>query len=281
VPKPPLVCLLILLFGPLMAVEPEVPVAVGTAFRLDYNGGRVALKDGEANHLDGGVEAWYEQVHLQGQALEWTQTPLGGVGQAIIDGLRLTPGPDGFAADRVLVDSRASRLPMVGFRGLLTPQSIVVVRRPADPLDPASARWTVTLAKPGYFAGELLTSGGWAPHAGWAEEIEIEVVADVAGPAISNPRFATIHLLGRQAAQASERVRCRLDRLRQPLARPEDLADAPLSAAEYGIQSLAITMAFDPAGTIDYVVPGQMTTQYGTPPKDTPFRLRSQLDAGR
>lgn len=256
-----------------------VPLAVGVPFRLHYNGGQLALKPGDLSHLDGGVEAWYEQVHLHSQALEWTQTAYPGTTMAILDTLTLTAGPDSHTAEKVLLDTRASRLPLVGFRGLLTPAGISVVRLPPDPADSAHARWKVTLAKPGYFAGDLLTKTGWIPHAGWAEEIELEVIADLSAAGIAAPRFTAIHFFGRQAAQAKDRVRCRLDRLSKPLARPEDLADTPIDAVEFGYQGLTLTIAFDTQGRYAYTVPGQMAMQYGVVPTDTPLRVRSSLGA--
>lgn len=281
--RPLLVLLLPLV---LLAEEPlpsatAVPLATGVPFRLQYNGGQLALKPGELSHLDGGVEAWYEQVHLHCQALEWTQAPFPGVADPILDTLRLTAGPDSHAPDRVLLDTRASRLPLVGFRGMLAPARVDVVRRPHDPADPGRARWKVTLTKPGYFAGDLLTKTGWVGHAGWAEEIELDVVADVGPEGLRAPRFAAIHFFGRQAADPGDRVRCRLDRLAKPLAQPEDLADLPIEAAQFGYQAMSLTIAFDAKGRYDYTVPGQMAMQYGIVPTDTPSRARSSLGAGR
>lgn len=260
---------------------PPVPMATGVPFRLQYNGGQLALKAGELSHLDGGVEAWYEQVHLHCQTLEWTQTVYPGSTEPILDALRLTAGPESHAPDRVLLDTRQSRLPLVGFRGVLTPARIDVVRRPADAADPTHVRWKVTLAKPGYFAGDLLTKTGWAAHAGWAEEIELDVVADVSPTGIASPRFSAIHFFGRQASNPKDRVRCRLDRLTKPLARPEDLADTPAEAAQFGYQAMSLTIAFDLQGRYDYTVPGQMAMQYGIVPADTPMRTRSALGAGK
>ena len=258
-----------------------VPLAVGVPFRLQYNGGQLALKPGEVSHLDGGVQAWYEQVHLHSQTLEWTQSILAGANVEVLETLRLTAGPESHAPDRVLLDTRASQLPLVGFRGLLTPAKIDVIRLPSLATDQGVARWKVTLAHVGFFAGDLLTKTGWVPHAGWAEEIQIDVVANVGPAGIATPRFAAIHFFGHQAPQAKDRVRCRLDRLLAPLARPEDLATTPTSAVAFGYQGLTLTVAFDAQGRYDYTIPGQMTEQYGVVPGDTPLRMRSSLGAGK
>lgn len=282
-------CLLIVLLLPFALlgadeVQPAatpVPLAFGVPFRLQYNGGQLALKPGEVSHLDGGVKAWYEQVHLHSQSLEWTQSVVTGATSAVLDTLRLAAGPDSYALDRVLLDTRATKLPLVGFRGLLTPARIDVVRQPPDPAVPGQARWKATLAQPGFFAGDLLTKTGWVPHAGWADEIQFDVIGDLGPAGISAPRFAAIHFFGRQAAQAKDRVRCRLDRLTTPLAKPEDLATTPTTAVAFGYQGLSLTILFDAQGRYESARSGQMSEQYGVPPIDLPLRAQSSLGAGK
>ena len=259
----------------------ELPIAEPVSFRLEYAGGHIELRDGQPSELTGGVQVWYDEIHLHGDHLTWTQTPIPGAKRSFIDRLDLMAGAAGPTPTHVLLDSTACRMPGVGFRGQFTPASVHLERRAIDPLHPQTLRWRVIMADAGYFYGLMETTSGWVPHAGWASEIEAELIGEVVADRLQNLRFSSIQLFGKTDPDASKRQRARLDRLLKPLAKAEDLADLPYNAAEYGVQSENISMVFDDAGKMIGISPGSNTTMYGQPPSDTPLQLRSRVDPGK
>jgi hypothetical protein len=275
---PILICLLLFLAS-IPAEDP--PLAEPLSFRLENGSGQWAWRDGETSELGGGVQVWYEGVHIHCDRLSVSQAPVPGLKQSTLDRLDLLPGPAGPAGDRVLLDSTASRSPVIGFRGILAPGSLHLERRPVDPRHPATVHWRAVLADTRYFAGLLQTSSGWVPYAGWSADVEMELAADVVDGRLENPRFTTIHLFGKTDPDASKRHRARLDRLRKPLDKPEDLEGLPLNAAEFGMQSDSISLYFDDQGLFDRAGWGSNATQYGVPPSDSPLRVRSRLEPGK
>ena len=176
-----------------------------------------------------------------------------------------------------MIDSRACRLAGVGFRGLFSPAAVHLERRPIDPGQPMLVRWRAVLKDAGFFAGLLETTNGWVPHAGWAKEIELDLVADLVDDHLERLRFASIHLYGQTSPTAAERQRARIDRLFTPLDKPEHLADLPMKAAEFGMQSDTISIVFHDLGRLIRIEQERNSTMYGTPPADTPLGLRSRI----
>ncbi|MBA3685617.1 MAG: hypothetical protein H0W72_10315 [Planctomycetes bacterium] len=254
------------------------PLAPPVPFLFRHNGGHLEWMEGVPNALTGGVELMYEAIALKGERLEFAFGGHPASKQLVIDAAALAPGPNGPSPDRVLFDSRASQLPLVGFRGLFTPTAIVITRITAiDPAAPNRLSWRAVLKQPGHFAGELKSRAGWEPFAAWADEIEIVLRADLVGDGLANLRFAEVHFFGREKRDGQPRQLVRLDRVLKPLAKPEDLDGLEMDGAQYGLQTMKLTIEFAEDGSFGAYKPGVATTTYGTWPEDLRKRPRSLL----
>lgn len=269
------VLLLLLCAVVLVAAESGPPQVTTVPFRQESNGGFLSLKPGQLSWLGGGVQVWYGGAHLHGDRLDWVLSPFGAARKPVFERVELRAGPQSWQPERVRLDTSACTLEAIGFRGVLAPTGLVVTRRPADPAEPAVARWRVQASDPGHFAGELRSERGWQPYAGWAHEIEFEIAADVSGDQLSGLRFTTIHLFGRQGATSKDRQRCRIDRLRAPLAKADDLAGLGDTPGEFGVKGMSITIEFDDAGRLHGYQLGEQQQIYGVP--DVPMRQRSRV----
>lgn len=275
----PLTLLCCCLLASLTAEDP--PVASPLSFRLEYAEGHLSWQDGEPSQLSGGVQVWYESVLLHSDRMSWVQSTPTGSKRPLIDRLDLDAGPAGPTPDRILLDSAASQLAAIGFRGRFTPTKLHLERLPVDAKDPQRLRWRMEMADPQYFAGLLQTDRGWIPHAGWAARIEAVIAAEWANDRVANLRFVQVDLFGIPNADPAKRVRARLDRLLKPIERPEQLEHLKESDAEYGIKSLSVSMFFDDQGRFRGIHPGSNTIMYGVPPADTPVGLTSRVEAGQ
>lgn len=245
-------------------------------FRLEYERGDLGLDAGRRNELGGGVKAWYGGILLHGDAMAWVLSPLVPEGQLWLDHLALTPGEAGPSPDRVVIDSLASEIPDLGFHGRFEPNALNVRRMAIDPALPTLVRWQVEMLRPGFFAGSLLLEGVWVPHAGWADRIVIDMVAEDDGQGVK--RCRSIHLFGKPALEGAKAQRCRMDRLREQLATPEALAAHDPEDSAFAIESSAISIHFDETGSFQGLTPSGATTMYHTPPQGLRIRSRSGLD---
>ncbi len=262
-------CLLVLLLAVLAAEET-------VTYRLDYQGGNLALAAGAPNDLHGGVHVWYGGAHLFADHIHWVQTPVPPGDRLWLERLNVMPGPAGPDPERILLDSTAAVLVGLGFRGRLRPRSLVATRLASDPGMPGVIRWQVVLDQPGWFAGDLNLDGAWVPHGGWAHTIAVDLTARADGGAL---RCRGIHLYGKPASDGEPAVRCRLDRLRTAVRPAEALADQPPTAAEFALEGSAISILFSELGVFDGLTPTGATTMYGSPPRSVRLRDRSGLDA--
>lgn len=262
-------CLLVLVIVALAAEET-------VTFRLDYQGGNLALAPGAPNDLRGGVHAWYGGAHLFADRIHWIQTAIAPSERLWLERLEILPGPAGPDPERVLLDSTEAVLIGLGFRGRLRPQSVMARRLDADAGLPGVIRWQVVLDQPGWFTGDLNLDGEWIPHGGWAHSIAIDLTARDDGGAL---RCRAIHLYGRPASGDEPAVRCRLDRLRTAVHPAEALAQQAPTAAEFALEGTAISIHFSELGIFDGLTPSGATTMYGSPPRSVRLRSRSGLDA--
>jgi hypothetical protein len=288
------------------AVEPadpgDTPVPVVTPVVLSVNargGGSWSPNDKDPSRLFGGVDLAYEGAEVACDRLAYWQSPLSGAKRSFLDHARIDSGPDGRDPDHVIFDSRKATLPQFGFRGLMTPVSVEVVRQPSEPLpaqkpvpvpaptpapavaSPATgapaaphptalAPFHVQLHQLGDFSGELQTASGWAPYVGWADEADLVLVGDVVESGIAQPRFRSLVLTGRAARDGQPRKRAKLQRLKQPVADAAAIKALKADAIDWAIESLTITVTFTADGRLDRVTGGIDTLIIGTPGLDTP-----------
>jgi hypothetical protein len=237
-------------------------------------GGTISLGDSEPSKLLGGVEIGYEKIRIRCDHVDYWQSLLPGTKRAVLDRAYFINGPDAAEPEHVVFDSRKTELPTVGFRGLMTPVKVEVLRQPLDELQPKLARFRVLLHQLGDFAGELQSANGWAPYAGWADEAEMELVADVVEAGLIKPRFTTIVFIGRAAAAGETRRGARFERLEQPI--PPGTAAKMLhtQAMNWWVESSRITVAFDATGRAKQIDTDHDTHGEGTPSLDMPVQPR-------
>gem|GEM_PF-3619141 len=245
-------------------------------FRLEYQGGNLALAAGALNDLTGGVHAWYGGAHLFADRVQWVQSAIGDGKRVWLERLEVLSGPAGPDPDRVLLDSTEAVLDGLGFHGRLRPRSMIAVRGDPDPGLPDLVTWQVVLEQPGWFSGDLNLEGGWVPHGGWADRIVVDLTARGDGGAM---KCRAIHLHGRPATANGPAQRCRLDRLRTAVHPAEALANQSPTAAEFAIEGAIISIHFSANGTFDSLTPSGATTMYGSPPRGLTLRSRSGLGA--
>jgi hypothetical protein len=233
-------------------------------------GGTISLVNGAPSELRGGVQVEYESVSLSCDHLSYWQSPLAGAKAPQLERVLILAGPKGADPQRVIFDTRATRLPAIGFRGLLTPGAVEIQRQPLDPAHPGMVQYQIHLQEVGDFVGEMRSSSGWSPHAGWAETADLAVVADIVPEGLGNPRFQNIILQGRPAKDGQAKRPARLVRLRQALAAPQAVNAIGADAIDMGIEGSTLTIEFDEAGRVLSLKPGLDGRIEGNPSLDMP-----------
>ncbi len=232
----PLLLALLLVQG-LTAAEPE---ALPEPIRISVSatgGVQFVPGAGGMSRLRGGVDVRYEEVEVRADHIELRLSPMAEGGVNLVDEVRVLPGPQGPVPDRVVFDSTRSQLPALGLRARLVPIKMLGRRLPlADPQVlsatvadgviapmPASSatavRWLVELPDLGDFTAAVRTKTTWIDHTGWAERLDLVLVAEV-GPdgQLGAQRVERIDLIGKSSPP---RRRARLTRLKQAI--PERL----------------------------------------------------------
>jgi hypothetical protein len=240
-------------------------------------GGSYSLSEKDPSILEGGVEIFYEKIRLVCDHLNYWQAPLAGAAHAQLSKALFASGPESADPLHVIFDSRATQLPMVGFRGLMTPASVDLARLPADPATPKKVAYRVEFHVLEDFAGMLQTTAGWKPHAGWADEAEAELVADIVPAGLINQRFTSLVLHGRPAKDGEAKRRARLERLHEPIPPSARLPpDLHAKAMDWWVESKTITILFDELGKARQVNYDQDFHGEGTPSLDMPMDHASQ-----
>ncbi len=260
------------------------PAAGGAPVRLQPalatinagRGGSYSLSDKDPSILEGGVEVLYEKIRLVCDHLNYWQAPLAGAAHAQLSKALFASGPEAADPAHVIFDSRATQLPMVGFRGLMTPVGVEVARLPGDLATPKLVAYRIQFHDLEDFAGMLQTTAGWKPHAGWADEAEAELVADIVPAGLINQRFASLVLHGRPAKDGEAKRRARLERLREPIPPNAKLPSLHAKAMDWWVESKTITILFDELGKAKQVIYDQDFHGEGTPSLDMPVDKGSQ-----
>jgi len=242
---------------------------------------------GQAGSLRGGGQVTYERCLIHADTITFWLSPVSplvpkaagaaekhGGGGLALERAVLDPGPAGPAPDRVLIDTRATRLPTVGFRGLLRPQAVRVQRWPVDPQAPGQVFFNLDLDQLGEFVASVRIGAEWVPLAGWASYVRAELVADLVDGVPANYRFHALHLHGEVVDGRLKRPAL-VVRTRQPLTEPRPItADDPL--AEAYVSSEIYSLAFTDQGEIQDVWLGNHSVWKGEVIPQRPPKRKSR-----
>jgi hypothetical protein len=242
-------------------------------------GGIISFKESEPSKLLGGVRIGYEHVLMTCDHVDYWQSLLPGVKRATLDHALFDQGPDSSEPGKVVFDSRATKLAQIGFRGLLQPAQLEIIRQPLNPDDKLHVTYRVLMHQVGAFSGDLETTDGWAPHAGWAEEAQLMVLADILPGGIANPRFTEVILSGRPANHPEGKRGARLERLKQVVADPNAAKNLGAESFDWWLESSRLTIIFDDQGRVQSVQTSTDTTSGGTPSLDTPVQEKATVPA--
>lgn len=256
-----IICLPALEVPPVTAVENNTP-ATGkvVAALIDWAAGGESsgsLQAGAENFLKGGEYGpailGYEKARIICDTLRfWQDDKLTAVKRLVPSRVLVEPGPFGQLKDRVILDSRACRLPQIGFRGLLKPERITVDRLPQDAAMPLAVRFKAVLTQVGDFFGELRTDQGWTNYAGWAQEIEMIIRGDIDPQLqeLTNLRLETLHLFGRKQDGDTPRETALIMRLPKPFDEGRSAKAVEREATIGGSQAMTISLFFDDQGAM-------------------------------
>jgi hypothetical protein len=100
-------------------------------------GGQASFNEQEPSRLLGGVRLGYEEIFLLCDHVDYWQSKLLGVKRATLDHATIVSGPDAEEPGVVVFDSRASKLPLISFRGLMRPREVEIIRQPLAAQDQA------------------------------------------------------------------------------------------------------------------------------------------------
>jgi hypothetical protein len=202
------------------------------------------------SQLTGGVVLGYEKVKIAADAMDFVQSVFPGTATAILDEGRMNPGAKGPTPDRVLLDTRETQLPRIGFHGTLTPASAHILRLPPDPALPKTARYRVLLTSLGDFSGSLLSHGDWFPFEGWADHADVDLSAEVGDRGLGEWTIRTITLYGAEQPKRKAMLR----RLNPPTLGPEPEAQSSVDRAKNAaaeVRSSTIVISFLENGDSD------------------------------
>ncbi len=142
-------------------------------------------------HANGGVTLTYETVIIAADAMDYLVSPYPGTKQGLLDRAHLQSGPTGPLPGRIRLDSTRTKLPEIGFHGLLTPESADIERLPPDPARPNEVRYQLTMHQLGDLSGLIRanldadrpatspTAGDWESYAGWADHAVMIISAPI------------------------------------------------------------------------------------------------------
>jgi hypothetical protein len=154
-----------------------------------------------AQHIAGfqlsqGATVTYENIKVQADGIDTTQTIFPDTKFSILDQCRLSSGPLGPSPTTVSIDTRSTQLPRIGFRSLLTPEAALIARQPVDPAHPLQAHYQIIMSHLGNFSGLMRHGLLWWPFEGWADRAQITFVSEVTARGLGTPRMEQLVLFG-------------------------------------------------------------------------------------
>ena len=234
----------------LLAVDEPGPLGPPPGAYEFYSGGNASWvpDSSKPSFAEGGVKASYEGIRIACDRMELVQILIPGTKVTVPHTADMVPGPRGPANGKVIIDTREALNPRVGFKGLLTPESMHVRRRTVEGTPLTIVQYTVELPETGDFAGQMKqTDGTWAWFRGWARQIEIEFTGDTVSGSLGNLHMTRLIMRGREAAGEVPRRVAELNRLK-----PEVTLDPtkPLTSDQVGghLDAPILIIDFDAEG---------------------------------
>lgn len=250
----------LLLAAALIGADEVPPAAVpAPTLALSARGGtRLSMAPDRPSEAVGGVTLRYEQIVLEGDRLSYRLSKFPGASRPVLLNAEIAGGPAGPADGRVLLDSSASKLPQVAFRGVMRPRTVVVTRRDPDPAAPTAVRFDAAIDDLGDMQGLLQTDKGERQHIAWAEKAVLRYVATIdpaAAMGMGTPRLTDIYLYGRPASDGVAARPAVVLRMPKPVPAAEATVETQLAAGKYGMRGAgrAISIFFDADGKLERI----------------------------
>jgi len=247
----------LLVVGALAAGEGE-PVAVTAPPILSFSCGPGAMwslgPDRPSEAKD--VRIRYEAVRLECAQLTYLLAALPGIKRPVLSTAQFIGGPDG----RVLLDTSASQLTQVSFRGIMRPRRLDARRLDPDPTHPAEVRFRIEVTDLGDIDGVMARASGSNRYVAWADRAVLEIVATQSATASSGleaPRLDTIHFYGQGETGRPATV------LRLPTGAPPQPSQVEALQAAHAYEALVsdhkvISLYFDDAGIFQTMTGGEI-----------------------
>jgi len=247
-----------LLLAALLATGEEVPVTVAPTppaplpSLLFKASGGMSLSLSPARPSEAkGVELRYEDIRLETEILHYQMATLPGAARPVLGSADLLGGPDG----RVLIDTSATRLERVAFRGLLRPQTVAVRRVESDPARPKIVGFRLACSEVGDVQGLIATAHGPRQILLWAERVVLDLEAEVdpaSSTGMSVPRLVTMHLYGAAATPAGDERLALVIVMIQPVPAAEAIAERQWSGTGWALRRSAdwMSLEFDETGAL-------------------------------
>ncbi len=185
----------------------------------------------------GSVEAAYQGLAMAADRADYTLVQIPGLSSLTIGKALLSPAAA--PGSRVTIDTRASTLPKLPLRALLTPVRITITRLEASP---DVVRWQVDLDDLGDADLELQVRDRWAWHHLWAQEAHLRVEAPILNHALGPFRLVDADFVGRTDPGDGTGRLARLDRYAPDTKPPAE----PVG----GIEAATIHLAMDAQGQL-------------------------------
>lgn len=198
-----------------------------------------------------GVYLRYEDIVLETELLRYRMAVIPGAARPVLSTADLIDGPEG----RVLIDTSASKLERIAFRGVLRPKAVAVRRVEADPTRPKIVAFRLECSEVGDVQGMVATANGPRQIVAWAERMVLDLEADL-DPASSTgmtaPRLVTMHLYGPPPAPAGDERLAQVIVMIDPVPAAEARADRQWSGTNWALHRSAdwMSLQFDEKGAL-------------------------------
>jgi hypothetical protein len=235
-----------------VAVAPTTPApAVMPALLFKATGGMsLSLSPARPSEAKG-VQLRYEDIILETEILRYRMAVLAGAARPVLSTADLIGGPDG----RVLIDTSASKLERIAFRGQLRPRTVAVRRVEPDPARPKTVGFRLECSEVGDVHGIVATATGPRQILAWAERVILDLEAEVdpaSSTGMSVPRLVTMHLYGPPANPAGDERLALVLVMINPVPAAEAIAERQWSGTNWALHRSADWMAleFDETGAL-------------------------------